>query len=156
MHCFIWSLETCWSSVGTLVGLCCTCSSTSCCLVFVSVAMLAHLDQCSAQLKTLKRASRSLAKTGLFLCLNGGLKMRSKIVLKKWFQRVPKWTPKVHQNRQKGCSGGVSKRDLKKGPSPGSGKVRFCYYLLHFSKVGGLKKDTFLGTILGAFGRQNR
>ena len=33
-------------------------------LVFVSVAMLAHLDQCSAQLKTLKRASRSLAKTG--------------------------------------------------------------------------------------------
>ena len=33
-------------------------------LVFVSVAMLAHLDQCSEQLKTLKHASRSLAKTG--------------------------------------------------------------------------------------------
>ena len=82
--------------------------------------------------------------------------MRSKKVLKKWFQRVPKWTPKVDQNRQKGCSGGVSKRDLKNGPSPGSGKVRFCNYLLHFSKVGGLKKDTFLGTILGPFGRQNR
>ena len=50
----------------------------------------------------------------------------------------------------------VSKRDLKNGPSPGSGKVRFCHYLLHFSKVGGLKKDTFLGTMLGPFGRQNR
>ena len=35
-------------------------------------------------------------------------------------------------------------------------KVRFCRYLLHFSKVRGLKKDTFLGTILGPFGRQNR
>ena len=86
----------------------------------------------------------------------GGLKMKSKNVLKKWFRSVPKWTPKVDQNRQKGCSGGVSKRDLKNGPSPGPGKVRFCCYLLHFSKVGGLKKDTFLGTILGPFGRQNR
>ena len=27
--------------------------------------------------------------------------------------------------------------------------MRFWNYLLHFSKVGGLKKDTFLGTILG-------
>ena len=27
--------------------------------------------------------------------------------------------------------------------------MRFCHYLLHFSKVGGFKKDTFLGTILG-------
>ena len=35
-------------------------------LVFVPVAMLAQLDQCSEQLKPLKRASRSLAKTGLF------------------------------------------------------------------------------------------
>ena len=43
----------------------------------------------------------------------------------------------------------VSKRNLKKGPSPGSEKVRFCYYLLHFSKVGGLKKDQILGTMLG-------
>ena len=33
-------------------------------LVFVSVAMLTHLDQCSEQLKTLKRAFHSLAKTG--------------------------------------------------------------------------------------------
>ena len=91
-----------------------------------------------------------------FLGSKGGLKMRSKKVLKKWFRRVPKWTPKVDQNRQKGCFGGVSKRDLKNGPSPGSGKVRFCFYVLHFSKVGGFKKDTFLGTALGPFGRQNR
>ena len=82
--------------------------------------------------------------------------MRSKKVSKKWFQRVPKWTPKVVKNRQKGCSGGVPKRDLKKVPSPGPGKVRFCYYLLHFSKVRGLKQDSFLGTSLGQFGRQNR
>ena len=87
-------------------------------------------------------------------CLKGGVKRRSKKVSKKWFQRVPKWIPKVAKNRQKGCSGGVPKRDLKKVPPPGSGKVRFWYYLLHFSKVGGLKKVTFLGTILGAVGRQ--
>ena len=69
-------------------------------------------------------------------------------MLKTLFQRVPKWTPKVDQNRQKGCSGGVPKRDLKKVPSPGSGKVRSGNYLLHFSKVSGLRKGHFLGTIL--------
>ena len=74
--------------------------------------------------------------------------MRSKIVLNKWFQRVPKWTPKVDQNRQKGCSGGVPKRDLKKVPSPGSGKVRSGSYLFHFSKVRGVRKGNFWGTIL--------
>ena len=94
------------------------------------------------------RASRSIAKTGLQDSKNGGLKMRSKKVLKKWFQRVPKWTPKVDQHRQKGCSGGVPKRDLKKLPSPGPGKVRFCIYLLHFSKVRALRKGSFWGTIL--------
>ena len=60
----------------------------------------------------------------------------------------PKWTPKVDQNRQKGCSGGVPKRDLKQVPSPGRGKVRFCSYLLHFSKVRGLRKGSFLCTVL--------
>ena len=70
---------------------------------------------------------------------------------KKWFQRVPKWTPKVDQNRQKVCSGGVPKRDLKKVPSPGPGKVRSGYYLLHFSKVRGLKKYTFLGQNMRIF-----
>ena len=64
--------------------------------------------------------------------------------------------PKSCKKSIEACSGGVSKRDLKKGPSPGSGKVRFWYYLLHFSKVGGLKKDTCLGTILGQFGREHR
>ena len=75
---------------------------------------------------------------------------------KKWFQRVPKGTPKVYQNRSKAGSGGVSKGDLKMGPSPGPGKVRFCYYLLYFSKVRGLRKGHFLGTILGTVWRQNR
>ena len=102
------------------------------------------------------RASRSIAKTGLFLGSNGGLKMRSKIVLKTWLQRVPKWTPKVSTNLHKVCSGGVPKRDLKKAPSAGAGKVRSGCYLLHFSKIEGLKKDSFLGTILAPFGRQNR
>ena len=74
--------------------------------------------------------------------------MRSKKVSKNLFQRVPKWTPKVDKNRQKGCSGGVPKRDLQKVPSPGPGKVRFCNYLLHFSKVRCLRKGTFLGIIL--------
>ena len=73
-----------------------------------------------------------------------GVFPRSKKVSKKWCPRVPKWTPKVDQNQQKGRSGGVSKRDLKKGPSPGPGKVRFCYYLLHFRKVGPLKKVSIL------------
>ena len=82
--------------------------------------------------------------------------MKSKKVSKKLFQRVPKWTPTVNKNRQKGYSGGVPKRDLKKVPSPGCRKVRSgCYFLL-FSKVGGFKKNIFLGAILGQFGRRNR
>ena len=72
---------------------------------------------------------------------------------------VPKGSqmdPKSTQTSIKSVFRRGLKRNLKKIPSPGQGKVRFCYYLLHFSKVGGLKKDTFLGTILGAFGRQHR
>ena len=65
------------------------------------------------------------------------------------FQRVPEGTPEVDENREKARSGGVSKRDLKKGPSPAPGKVRFCNYLLYFSKVRGLRKGHLLGTILG-------
>ena len=76
--------------------------------------------------------------------------------VEKMVPKGPQMDPKVGKNRQKACSGGVSKRDLKNGPSPGSGKVRFCHYLIHFSKVGGFKKNTFLGIILGPFGRQNR
>ena len=87
---------------------------------------------------------------------NGGLKMRSKKVSKKWFQRVSKWTPKVDLNRQKACSGGASKGDLKKVPSPGPGKVRSGCYLLHFSKVRGLRKGHLLVPFWGPFGRQNR
>ena len=64
----------------------------------------------------------------------------------------PQMDPKSCSKSIKACSGGVSKRDLKNGPSPGPGQVRFCNYLLHFSKVGGLKKDGFLGTMLGQFG----
>ena len=44
---------------------------------------------------------------------------------------------------------GVSEGVLKMDPHPGLQKVRFCCYLLHFSKVGGLKKEQILGTILG-------
>ena len=81
----------------------------------------------------------------------------SEIEVKKSVEKVipkgPQMDPKSCQKSIKACSGGVSKGDFKKGPSPGSGKVRFCYYLLHFSKVGGFKKASFLGTILGAFGR---
>ena len=73
-------------------------------------------------------------------------------VVPKGAQRDPKSRPK---STESGFWRGLE-RELKNGPSPGSGKVRFCHYLLHFSKVGGLKKDSFLGTILGAFGRQNR
>ena len=62
----------------------------------------------------------------------------------------PQMDPNSCRKSIEACSGGVSKRDLKKGPSPGSGKVRFCNYLLHFSKVGDLKKYNFLGTILGS------
>ena len=57
--------------------------------------------------------------------------------------------PKSCQKSTEACDGGVSKRVLKKGPSPGTGKVRSGCHLQHFSKVGGLKKDTFSGIILG-------
>ena len=40
------------------------------------------------------------------------------------------------------------KRDLKKLPSPWSGKVRSGNYLRHFSNVSGLRKGKFLGTML--------
>ena len=119
----------------------------------ISAALLQRCCWVSASSSKLStRFSRSIAKTGLFVGSNGGLKMRSKKASKKWFQRVPKWTPKVGKNRQKGCSGGVPKRNLKKVPSPGPGKVRFCCYLLHFSKVGGLKRACFLGTVLEHLG----
>ena len=91
-----------------------------------------------------------------FLDSNGGSENEVEKSVEKVVPKGPQMDSKADENRQKGCSGGVSKRDLKNGPSPGPGKVRFCYYLPHFSKVGGLKKHTFLGTILGSFGRQNR
>ena len=56
--------------------------------------------------------------------------------------------PKSVQTSIEASSGKVLKPDLKKGPSPGSGKVRSGPYLLDFSKVGGFKKDRFWGTIL--------
>ena len=39
--------------------------------------------------------------------------------------------------------------DAKKAPSPGPGKVRSGCYLLHFSKVGGLKKRHNFGYHVG-------
>ena len=70
-------------------------------------------------------------------------------MLKKWFQRVPKWNTKNDQRRQKACSGRVSKKNLNKVSSPGSEKVKFCSYLLYFSKVGGLRKGHFFGDHFG-------
>ena len=88
------------------------------------------------------------------------------------FLFMSKWGSEneVEKHVEKGSPNGPQKllkidksvfwRGLKKrpqnGPSPGAGKVRFCSYFLHFSKVRGFKKVTFLGTILGPFGRQNR
>ena len=80
--------------------------------------------------------------------------MRSEKVVKKCF-KGPQMDSKSCQKLTEACSGGVSKGDLKKAPSPGIGKVRSGRYLVHFSKVGGLKKDNFLGTVLGSFGTQN-
>ena len=47
----------------------------------------------------------------------------------KGFPKGPQMEPKSCEKSIEACSGGVSKGDLKKGPSPGSGKVRFDYYL---------------------------
>ena len=68
--------------------------------------------------------------------------------VEKMFPKGPQMNPKSYKKSTKACSGGVSKRDLKKGPSPGPGKVRFCNYLQHFSKVRGVRKGSFLGIIL--------
>ena len=65
------------------------------------------------------------------------------------FPPGPQMGSKSCQKSIQASSGGVSKRDLKKGPSPGSGKARSGCYSLHFSKVGTLEQNTFLGTILG-------
>ena len=42
--------------------------------------------------------------------------MRSKIVSKKWFQRVPKWNPKVDQNRHKRVLEGSPKGTSNRSP----------------------------------------
>ena len=121
-----------------------------------AAVLLQHCWQVTASSSTsCSRATLStrfpfrLPRQVYFEVQNENLKMRQKTVLKKCLQRVPKWTPKVDQNREKACSGGAAKMDIKKVPSPGPRKVRFCCYLLHFSKVRGLKQYTFLGTILG-------
>ena len=62
--------------------------------------------------------------------------MRSKKVMKKGFPKGPQMDPKSCQKSITACSGGVSKGDLKQGPSPGAGEVRSGCYLVHFSKVG--------------------
>ena len=51
--------------------------------------------------------------------------------------------PKSCQKSIEACSGEGSKGDLKKGSSPGSGKVRSGNDLLYFSKVRRLRKGTF-------------
>ena len=96
------------------------------------------------------RASRSIAKTGLFLGSNGGLKIRSKIVLNMWFQRVPKWTPKVDKIDRNGVLEGSQKGTSKRDPLQDQEKLDFAaiYYTLAKSEVS--KKSNFLGTILGS------
>ena len=59
------------------------------------------------------RASRSIAKTGLFFGSNGGLKMRSKKVLKKWFQRAPNGPQKSTKIDRKGVLEGSQKGTSK-------------------------------------------
>ena len=84
-----------------------------------------------------------------YLQSNGGLKMRSKNMLKKWFQRVPKWTPKVVKNRWKRVLRGLKKGTSKRNPLQEQEKVRSGCYLLHFSNVGSLKKRQLFGDIFG-------
>ena len=78
--------------------------------------------------------------------------------LEKVIPKGPQMDPKNCQKLIKACYGGVSKGDLKKGPSPGSGKVRFCYYLLHFTGVARSEVSNnviFWVPFLGQFWRQN-
>ena len=81
--------------------------------------------------------------------------MSSKLVSKKCFQGSPNGPHKLLK-----IDISVFWRGLQRGPQKGAlsriRKSEISYYLLHFSKVGGLKKNRFVGAILGAFGRQNR
>ena len=59
-------------------------------------------------------------------------------------QRGPQKSRKNDQGRIFRGLGGEHKTELR----PGFQKVRFCYYLLHLSQAGRLKKRPSLGTIL--------
>ena len=69
--------------------------------------------------------------------------MRSKKVLKKWFQRVPEWTPKIAKNRSKRVLEGSQKETSKMDPLQDQEKRDFAiiYYTLARSEIS--KKTHF-------------
>ena len=99
----------------------------------------------------IKRASRSLAKTGFDFSENGSLKWSLKRAPKKSSKMDPKWTPNGSQHDPKWAPDWGSESDPKLGPPQGGQKVRICCYLLHFSKVRALRKGSFLRPFLGLF-----
>ena len=81
-------------------------------------------------------------------CLNGVPKGAKKRTKKKTQKGVAKGTPKTQKKDQGRIFGGLG-GELKMELRPGLQKVRFWYYLVHFSQVGRLKKRPSLGSFLG-------
>ena len=63
-----------------------------------------------------KAIGPELEWSDFFLGSKGGLKMRSKNVLKKWFRRVPKWTPQSTKIDRKRVLEGSQKETSKMYP----------------------------------------
>ena len=76
---------------------------------------------------------------------NGSQKWYPNGSQKRYQKRVPKW----NQRAPKGFSRWGPEKGLKKGTLLGGPEVRFCYYLLYFSKVGPLRKGSLLGVFFG-------
>ena len=127
--------------------------SSSAVAVLVGISQFKHIYASELQLST---RFPFHCQDRIMILLKWGSENEVENSVEKVSPKGPQIDPKRCQKSIEACSGGVSKRDLKKVPSPGPGKVRSGCYLLHFSKVGGLKKDSFRGTILARFGRQNR
>ena len=108
-------------------------------------------DRFSGISDQIKRASRSLAKTGFFPWFFRGPKKVLKMVPKMSSQWDPIGTPNGSQNASKLVQKGGPESGPKLGTPLGGQIVRCCGYLLYFRGVGPFRKGSLWGTFLVPF-----
>ena len=95
---------------------------------------------------SLVRASRSIVKTGSRDSSNGGSENEVETYVEKLTPKGPQMDFKRKSKSTINVFWRGSKRDVKKVPSAGPGKVRSGCYLLQFSKVRAAKNVLEIGT----------